>query len=36
MDASRTEKVFGLKFLSYEEQVKSVKQYLELSGEVAA
>jgi nucleoside-diphosphate-sugar epimerase len=37
VDASRTEKVFGFKFLSYEEQVKSVvKQYLELSGEVAA
>ena len=33
VDASRTEKVFGFKFQSYEEQVKSVtKQYLELVG----
>ncbi|KAH6662296.1 hypothetical protein B0J14DRAFT_525334 [Halenospora varia] len=33
IDASRTEKVFGFKFQSYEEQVKTVvKQYLELSG----
>ena len=33
LDASRTEKVFGFKFQSYEEQVKSVaKQYLELVG----
>jgi nucleoside-diphosphate-sugar epimerase len=37
VDASRTEKVFGIKFKSYEEQVKSVvKQYLGLLGEVAA
>ncbi|KAG0645446.1 Ketoreductase CTB6 [Hyphodiscus hymeniophilus] len=37
VDASRTEKVFGFKFASYEEQVKSaVKQYLELVGEAAA
>ncbi|RDW73281.1 NAD(P)-binding protein-8 [Coleophoma cylindrospora] len=37
VDASRTEKVFGFKFLSYEEQVKSVtKQYLELLGEEVA
>jgi nucleoside-diphosphate-sugar epimerase len=37
LDASRTEKVFGWKFQSYEEQVKSVaKQYLELLGEKAA
>lgn len=37
VDSSRTEKVFGFKFQSYEEQVKSVtKQYLELVGEVAA
>ena len=33
VDSSRTEKVFGFKFQSYEEQVKSVtKQYLELVG----
>jgi nucleoside-diphosphate-sugar epimerase len=33
VDASRTEKVFGFKFQSYEEQVKSVaKQYLSLVG----
>jgi nucleoside-diphosphate-sugar epimerase len=33
VDASRTEKVFGIKFLSYEEQVKSlVKQCLSLIG----
>jgi len=33
VDASRTEKVFGFKFQSYEEQVKSVaEQYLELVG----
>jgi nucleoside-diphosphate-sugar epimerase len=37
IDASRTEKVFGFKFLSYEEQVKSVvKQYLTLLGEPIA
>ena len=37
VDSTRTEKVFGWKFQSYEEQVKSVvKQYLELSGEVVA
>jgi len=37
VDASRTENVFGFKFQSYEEQVKSVvKQYLGLLGEVAA
>lgn len=37
VDASRTEKVFGFKFQSYEEQVKSVvKHYLGLLGEVAA
>ena len=37
IDSSRTEKVFGFKFQSYEEQVKSVvKQYLELVGEVVA
>ena len=37
LDSSRTEKVFGFKFQSYEEQVKSVvKQYLELLGETAA
>jgi nucleoside-diphosphate-sugar epimerase len=37
IDASRTEKVFGIKFLSYEEQVKSVaKQYLTLLGEPVA
>lgn len=36
-DASRTEEVFGFKFLSYEEQVKSVvKQYLTLLGEPIA
>lgn len=36
-DASRTEEVFGFKFLSYEEQVKSVvKQYLTLLGEAVA
>ncbi|KAH8650626.1 hypothetical protein BGZ60DRAFT_421451 [Tricladium varicosporioides] len=33
IDASKAEKVFGFKFQSYEEQVKTVvKQYLELSG----
>jgi nucleoside-diphosphate-sugar epimerase len=33
MDGSRTEKIFGFKFLSYEEQVKSVVgQYLSLLG----
>ncbi|KAF4625254.1 hypothetical protein G7Y89_g12914 [Cudoniella acicularis] len=37
VDASRTEEVFGFKFQSYEEQVKSVtKQYLELSGVAVA
>jgi nucleoside-diphosphate-sugar epimerase len=37
IDSSRTEKVFGFKFASYEEQVKSVvKQYLGMLGEVAA
>lgn len=37
VDARRTEKVFGFKFQSYEEQVKSVtKQYLSLLGEIAA
>jgi len=37
VDSSRTEKVFGFKFQSYEEQVKSVvKQYLALVGEPAA
>jgi len=37
VDASRTEKVFGFKFQSYEEQVKSVtKQYLSLVGAPAA
>lgn len=37
VDASRTEEVFGFKFQSYEEQVKSVvKQYLGLLGEVVA
>lgn len=37
VDASRTEKVFGFKFQSYEEQVKSVvKQYLGLVGEPVA
>jgi nucleoside-diphosphate-sugar epimerase len=37
IDASRTEKVFGFKFLSYEEQVKSVvEQYLTLLGEEVA
>lgn len=37
VDASRTEKVFGWKFASYEEQVKSVvRQYLELLGEEVA
>ncbi len=37
MDASRTEEVFGFKFKSYEEQVKSVaKQYLTLLGEPVA
>jgi nucleoside-diphosphate-sugar epimerase len=36
-DSSRTEKVFGFKFQSYEEQVKSVvNQYLALLGEPAA
>jgi nucleoside-diphosphate-sugar epimerase len=37
VDSSRTEKVFGWKFQSYEEQVKSVvKQYLGLLGEPVA
>jgi nucleoside-diphosphate-sugar epimerase len=37
VDASRTEQVFGFKFQSYEEQVKSVaKQYLSLVGAPAA
>jgi nucleoside-diphosphate-sugar epimerase len=37
VDVSRTEEVFGFKFLSYEEQVKSVtRQYLGLLGEAAA
>jgi nucleoside-diphosphate-sugar epimerase len=37
LDSSRTEKVFGFKFQSYEEQVKSVvKQYLTLLGEPIA
>ena len=37
INSTRTEKVFGFKFQSYEEQVKSVvKQYLELLGEVPA
>jgi nucleoside-diphosphate-sugar epimerase len=37
VDASRTEKVFGWKFQSYEEQVTSVvKQYLDLVGEASA
>ncbi len=37
VDATRTEDVFGFKFQSYEEQVKSVvKQYLSLVGEPAA
>lgn len=37
VDSSRTEKVFGFKFQSYEEQVKSVvKQYLGLLGEPVA
>jgi nucleoside-diphosphate-sugar epimerase len=37
VDASRTEKVFGFKFQSYEEQVKSVaRQYLGLLGVPAA
>jgi nucleoside-diphosphate-sugar epimerase len=37
IDSSRTEKVFGFKFASYEEQVKSVvKQYLGMLGEDAA
>jgi nucleoside-diphosphate-sugar epimerase len=37
INASRTEEVFGIKFQSYEEQVKTVvKQYLSLLGEVAA
>jgi nucleoside-diphosphate-sugar epimerase len=37
VDASRTEKVFGWKFSSYEEQVKSVvNQYLGMLGEAAA
>jgi len=37
VDSSRTEKVFGFKFQSYEEQVKSVvKQYLTLLGEPIA
>ena len=37
IDSSRTEKVFGIKLLSYEEQVKSVvKQYLTLLGEPIA
>ncbi|TVY16702.1 putative uncharacterized oxidoreductase [Lachnellula arida] len=37
VESSRTEKVFGFKFQSYEEQVKSVvKQYLGLLGEPVA
>ena len=37
IDSSRTEKVFGFKFASYQEQVKSVvKQYLGMLDEVAA
>lgn len=37
VDASRTERVFGWKFATYEEQVKSVvTQYLELLGEEVA
>jgi len=37
VDASRTEKVFGLKFQSYEEQVKSVvKQYVKFLAEPVA
>ncbi|TVY25856.1 putative uncharacterized oxidoreductase [Lachnellula hyalina] len=37
VDSSRTEKVFGFKFLGYEEQVKSVvEQYLGLLGEPVA
>ncbi|KAL2074268.1 hypothetical protein VTL71DRAFT_8046 [Oculimacula yallundae] len=37
VDSSRTEEVFGFKFQSYEEQVKSVvQQYLSLLGEPAA
>jgi hypothetical protein len=37
VDASRTERVFGVKFLSYEEQVKSVvTQYLTLLGQPIA
>ncbi|TVY45558.1 putative uncharacterized oxidoreductase [Lachnellula occidentalis] len=37
VDSSRTEKVFGFKFQSYEEQVKSVvRQYLGLLGEPVA
>jgi nucleoside-diphosphate-sugar epimerase len=37
VDASRTEKVFGFQFASYEEQVKSVvEQYLEMLGEEVA
>jgi len=36
-DASRTEKVFGIKFLPYGEQAKSVvKQYLTLLGQPIA
>lgn len=34
IDASKTERTFGMKFLSYEEQVKSIgRHYLELLGE---
>lgn len=37
IDATRSEEVFGFKFLGFEEQVKSVvAHYLELIGEVAA
>jgi nucleoside-diphosphate-sugar epimerase len=37
IDASRTERVFGIKFKNYEEQVKSVvEQYLQLRGEAVA
>jgi nucleoside-diphosphate-sugar epimerase len=37
VDSSRTEKVFGFKFQSYEEQVKSIiMQYLTLLGEEIA
>jgi hypothetical protein len=36
VDARKTEEVMGFKFLSYEEQVKSVvAHYIELKGEEA-